>query len=81
MINIDLSTATLYVPSSIVTSSHLRFRCYFSALPPLSSTTTSMTQTDVSQDEYEQGAGPGAPIPVSQLVVGSKWRIRTKDRR
>ncbi|KAK5947165.1 RecA recombinase Rhp51 [Knufia obscura] len=27
-----------------------------------------MTQTDVPQDEYEQGAGPGAPIPVSQLV-------------
>lgn len=29
-----------------------------------------MTQSDVPQEEFEQqGAGPGAPIPVTQLVV------------
>lgn len=28
-----------------------------------------MTQSEVPQEEYDQTAGPGAPIPLSQLVV------------
>lgn len=28
-----------------------------------------MTQSEVAEEAYEQGAGPGAPIPVNQLIV------------
>lgn len=29
----------------------------------------SMTQSEAAEEGYEQGAGPGAPIPVNQLIV------------
>lgn len=34
-----------------------------------------MTQSEATQDEYEQGAGPGAPIPVTQLVVSVNYMV------
>lgn len=34
-----------------------------------------MTQSDAAEEGYEQGAGPGAPIPVTQLVVSFDLHI------
>lgn len=36
-----------------------------------------MTQSEVAEEGYEQGAGPGAPIPVSQLVVRFSYHVDT----
>lgn len=38
-----------------------------------------MTQSDAAEEGYEQGAGPGAPIPVTQLVVSSDLYVHRLD--